>query len=97
MSVADDVRNFEESARRLVDVVFTDDTAYFDALPSVIDQELGTPLGGLTAAIEEGRSLADVRVAATLVVEVAEDFRAQMPEDLALLIDDLSAALRRLG
>ncbi|MEV6737770.1 hypothetical protein AB0N14_12830 [Streptomyces sp. NPDC051104] len=85
---------FREAATRVVDLVFTDDDAYLDALPEVVESAIGTPLAEVYMALQEGRSLAELERAVRLLVDVAGDVMSEMPPELAETLRELRFAGR---
>jgi hypothetical protein len=83
-----DVAALRLRAQELVDLVLTDDTKYLDALPENIESAIVTPLGVLSAALDEGTDV-EVIVASRLVRRAVTPFLAQAPEDLRRLIGHL--------
>ena len=86
------VARFVRAATRLTDLVITDDMEYLDTLPEVVESNLATPIARLLTLLEEGHNLADIRSAAQMVEEIAEECGDAMPRDLADLIRDMRSA-----
>ncbi len=76
-----DISRLRSLAQELVDLVFTDDTVYLDALPSVIESAMVVPLGILSDALDDGTDV-ELLVASRLVQRSVGDFLAEGPEDL---------------
>ncbi|MGW4350288.1 hypothetical protein ACWEL8_35115 [Streptomyces sp. NPDC004690] len=89
-----DEQAFKEAATRVVDLVFTHDDAYLDALPESVESAIATPLAEVYLALEEGRPLERLDRAVRLLVDVAGGVMSEMPPELADLLRELRFAGR---
>ncbi|MFF3291776.1 hypothetical protein [Streptomyces sp. NPDC003023] len=87
-----DEQAFREAARRVVDLVLTDDDVYLDALPDAVEIEIVTPLSMVADVLEDGHTLDELRSAVRVFLSAAAAVASQMPNDLAEMVSDLRTA-----
>ncbi|GKQ37235.1 hypothetical protein [Streptomyces sp. A012304] len=80
---------YREAARRVADLLLTDDAAALDALPERARAELLAPLFAVSRALDEQRDLPHLRAAVDALRSAAAAARAELPGDLRQPIEDL--------
>ncbi|MEV4639540.1 hypothetical protein AB0J80_19515 [Actinoplanes sp. NPDC049548] len=88
-----DIPTLRLRAQELVDLVFTDDTDYLDALPESIEASVVTSVVVLSDALRDGTDV-EVVVASRLVRRSVDSLLAGAPEELRRLIRHLPRPTR---
>ncbi|GAA3478042.1 hypothetical protein GCM10018966_025720 [Streptomyces yanii] len=89
MSSVSDEDALRRAAVRLVDFVFGDDMSYFDSLPPDVEVEIGSPLGMVAVALEEGHEVSELRDAARLLHSCTAGVLSSIPRELFDMISEL--------
>ncbi|MER5887753.1 hypothetical protein ABT160_28390 [Streptomyces sp. NPDC001941] len=89
-----DAQRLRSAAQRVIDLVHDDDLIYLDALPYRVQIELSTPLAMMGEVLEEGGSDGELRRAVDILHSAAALVRAELPEELAGLLEELRFAGR---
>ncbi|MER5625687.1 hypothetical protein ABT061_32080 [Streptosporangium sp. NPDC002544] len=82
-----DAEALRTAARKLVDLVLTDDTIVLDSLPEAVESNLVTPLTILVSVLDKPSSTLELVVAARLVRQSA--LLSLCPPELGVLIRQL--------
>ncbi|MEU8034251.1 hypothetical protein AB0C13_37650 [Streptomyces sp. NPDC049099] len=87
-------QSVREAARRIVDLVLTEDDAYLDSLPEEVEASIGTPLVEVARMLDEPIGEKEFRGGLRLLLEVGADVAPHMPSELRDLFEELRLAMR---
>lgn len=83
-----------EAARRIVDLVLTEDDVYLDSLPDEVEVSIGTPLIEVARMLDEPIGDKEFRRGVRLLLEVGAEVAPRMPSELRDLFEELRLAMR---
>ncbi|MGW5492409.1 hypothetical protein [Streptomyces olivaceoviridis] len=83
-----------EAARRLVDLVLTEDDVYLDSLSNEVEGAVGTPLIEVARMLDEPVNDQEFRRGVRLLLEAGADAAPRMPDELRDLFEELRYAMR---
>ncbi|MFH9085639.1 hypothetical protein [Streptomyces sp. NPDC017673] len=87
-------QSVREAARRIVDLVLTEDDVYLDSLPDEVEGAIGTALVEVARMLEEPNGDREFRRGVRLLLEVGADVAPRMPSELRDLFEELRLAMR---
>lgn len=87
-------QSVREAARRIVDLVLTEDDVYLDSLPDEVEVSIAVPLIEVATMLDEPTGDKEFRRGARLLVEVGAAVAPRMPSELRDLFEELRFAMR---
>ena len=83
-----------EAARRIVDLVLTEDDVYLDSLPDEVEVSIAVPLIEVARMLDEPTGDKEFRGGVRLLLEVGAVVAPRMPSELRDLFEELRFAMR---
>ncbi|SEE23901.1 hypothetical protein SAMN04490357_7386 [Streptomyces misionensis] len=83
-----------EAARRIVDLVPTEDDVHLDSLPDEVETSIAVPLTEVARMLEERTSDKEFRGGVRLLLEAGAEVVPRMPGELRHLFEELRFAVR---
>ncbi|WP_257584919.1 MULTISPECIES: hypothetical protein [unclassified Streptomyces] len=87
-------RVVREAARRIVDLVLTEDDVYLDSLPDEVETSIAVPLTEVARMLEDPTGDKELRGGVRLLLEAGAEVAPRMPGELRHLFEELRFAMR---
>ncbi|MFI9809905.1 hypothetical protein ACIHEJ_37280 [Streptomyces sp. NPDC052301] len=87
-------QSVREAARRIVDLVLTEDDVYLDSLPDDVEASIAVPLIEVARMLGEPTGDKEFRGSVRLLLEVGAVVAPRMPTELRDLFEELRFAMR---
>ncbi|MFH8336570.1 hypothetical protein [Streptomyces sp. AM6-12] len=94
MPFDDDPRAVREAARRIADLVLTEDDVYLDSLSDEVENSIAVPLTEVARMLDEPTGDKEFRAGVRLLLASGAAVASRMPGELRALFEELRFAMR---